>query len=744
LGAFLSLANADLPFLTKHELTGCARDLKISLSGTKAKPIVAFVATPEKLFYRAPGLGTPLQAVAGTIYYDNDNLTLRDVTFQLATGQAIANLVIKNLSKASTCDKIKLKTAGLDVKEADNYFTSTLSPPALRKQYAEMKHAHQMVYLHGKIQMELTYSVEGERSNLQGELSLVNIGLKFGKKELPVDHLNGTCTFTNDGVKFEDFSGTIISTTFNLDANFPRQNRILRPWHMDLKTTVNPADIESIAATIAQQTNGIIPAIEARTPIGLRAKCEGLNQNANVFLAAYTGKEGALSLKLPFGVFHQPVGQPLFFEGTLKSTGHSFALADTRLTVGQDALFIKGIFRDDKNSSFEVSVRSPKYISVKYLDQMLEPPIFEAAVDGRVKGGITVYGAAGNPRVKGGVTFEKLKLPEYNLTDLNGEFFAESNSETNGNSTGQLKIKEIRSARLKISDLTSRLEWFWPNPSMRQPSIKVTECHALVAGGELYGKGLLQSSARNFSFHAYLSKASAASLFEELTGLKGELSGVLDAEVELTSSGASGSEFGSNMAGRGSVTVRNGSITRFGRLQAKLNTVNLLHQGLFGFNLNNLLQSVVPVRTGDFKTLSAAWQLGNGKLLFNELRYDGDDMRLWAAGEANLPLRTIELEIAGQIPRVTSSVLSGTVGGISKGITVQKMMDSITLHKLETLPTLPLLGDFAAARPRVFTFKVLAPYDQPKTLSQSIEKSFHWLPSKPNASAHPVFGPDYD
>jgi hypothetical protein len=107
-------------------------------------------------------------------------------------------------------------------------------------------------------------------------------------------------------------------------------------------------------------------------------------------------------------------------------------------------------------------------------------------------------------------------------------------------------------------------------------------------------------------------------------------------------------------------------------------------------------------------------------------------------------LHTIELEIAGQIPRVTSSVLSGTVGGLSKGITVQKMMGTMTLHKLETLPALPLLGDIASARPRVFTFKVLAPYDQPKTLSQSIEKSFHWLPSKPTATAHPVFGPAYN
>jgi hypothetical protein len=34
----------------------------------------------------------------------------------------------------------------------------------------------------------------------------------------------------------------------------------------------------------------------------------------------------------------------------------------------------------------------------------------------------------------------------------------------------------------------------------------------------------------------------------------------------------------------------------------------------------------------------------------------------------------------------------------------------------------------------------MAPLNDPKLLALSIEKSFHWLPTKPGASAHPVPG----
>src|SRR5262249_12939392 len=153
-----------------------------------------------------------------------------------------------------------------------------------------------------------------------------------------------------------------------------------------------------------------------------------------------------------------------------------------------------------------------------------------------------------------------------------------------------------------------------------------------------------------------------------------------------------------------------------------------------GFNFNNLLQSMVPVRTGNFSSITGRIKVAKGVVGFNELLYRGEDMRLWGAGHANLVDNTMDIEMAGQIPRVASSMFSRTFGEVSRNITFQRMMNFLTMHKLENLPSIPLLGDIASDKPRAFTFKVQGPTDQPKLVARSIEKSFHWLPNQPGAS----------
>ena len=240
--------------------------------------------------------------------------------------------------------------------------------------------------------------------------------------------------------------------------------------------------------------------------------------------------------------------------------------------------------------------------------------------------------------------------------------------------------------------------------------------------------------------HTTLTKANASELSERLFGHPGELTGLVDFDSKIETEGLDYKDALANLSGGGLLTVHNGTVARFGTLQAKLTQANLLHQGLFGFNLNNLMQSMVPVRTGKFKDLTADFKIAKGILDIDHLKFNGDDMRLWGSGKANLPLNTIDLEIAGKIPRVSSSMLSGTFGEMSKAITIQRFMQTVTLHRLENLPSVPVLGDIASDKPRTFSFRIISALDKPKAVVQSIEKSFHWLPVRPNASAHPLPG----
>jgi hypothetical protein len=147
---------------------------------------------------------------------------------------------------------------------------------------------------------------------------------------------------------------------------------------------------------------------------------------------------------------------------------------------------------------------------------------------------------------------------------------------------------------------------------------------------------------------------------------------------------------------------------------------------------------MLPVKAGKFKDVETSFEIANGVVGIDRLSFDGNDLRLRAAGVWNLPLNTINMEVAGNIPRVASSLLPGAVGQVSRNLTLQKAVRVVTFRALESFPTVPILGDIGADDPRAFIFKVAGSLNTPNAVQQSISKSFHWLPNKPNASAHPV------
>jgi uncharacterized protein involved in outer membrane biogenesis len=303
---------------------------------------------------------------------------------------------------------------------------------------------------------------------------------------------------------------------------------------------------------------------------------------------------------------------------------------------------------------------------------------------------------------------------------------------------GRITISSCRYHNLPIKDASADLLLIASSSDLISV---LSNGKATAGGGDIIMSGSYDWTSHRLTAKGTATRVKAAVIADELFAHPGEISGVADANIDVSTDCDNYNSAISNLSGQGQVTLRSGNISRFGQLQAKITQANLLRQGLFGFNLNNLLQSVYPVRTGQFHDLTGKFNIDKGVITVGEIRYNGDDMRLWGNGKANLTLDTLSIEIAGKIPRVTTSVIGGPVGEMSRALTFQKVMDVVTLHQLEALPSLPVFGEFASDnKPRTFGFKVVAPLDNPKMLAQSIEKSFHWLAPKPAASAHPVPG----
>jgi len=401
-------------------------------------------------------------------------------------------------------------------------------------------------------------------------------------------------------------------------------------------------------------------------------------------------------------------------------------------------------------------VLSSKPVLAKILLELVDPNIDTKAIKGTLDGFVSLTGPLRHPILTGKVKMDHLTNPDYHLSDVSGTISTDDKTDEDANKVisqdqtfqGSVARVDLDSINLRSLALNQVGGWLQISPGEAAPDselpappiLTLRGFTAKVAGGLVKVDGVVNMGQHTGSFNSYLSNINTAEIVDKLFGAPGELSGIMNGEVHLNSNGSKQAEIVKNLDGTGSAVIKNGIVARFGQLQTKITQANLLEQGLFGFNFNNLLQSMVPVRTGQFKEVRSKYSISKGLLSIKELRYSGDDLRLWGAGQINLPDDKMDLDIAGNIPRVTQSFVGGKFGNLSRGITVSKLLSRLTFGRLENLPALPLIGDIASDKPRTFSFKVDAQATDAKQITRTIEKSFKWLPNKQTASAHPVPG----
>lgn len=750
LNTLLKVLKVHIPLLTEHQLRGRVHELALTISGPRTYPNLYFKTTPEDLCYQPAGMTKPLRAKSGTIIYDHDVLTLQDVGFVTHNDKVTTSFAIEQLStNAKVSNAIKVKSAGIDLSDVDFYLASSVMPKPLKKLYTDFLKEYQLSKVHGRVYGDATCEMKNDKPSLAGVVSLINVGAKFGAQRFPIEHVAGTLTASGTQLTLQDLTGALRNSHFSLNGQVENYQSALPNLKTELIASIDSKEMLELIPSFTDQFQKWKLAITSSGPLALRAKVVGTMKASDVNFSISSGASNRLVVSSPLGQLHQPIDEAMKVEGSLSITPNAMKVSSAQVAIGDSQLQAEGsvawAYKDSEKKDLDLphslvtgSIKSPHPVPAKRLIALLEPTLAKN-VGGTVAGALNLSGTAYQPKAAGKVIFNKISVPSFDIRDLTG--FINLEELSGSDQKAEVDFSEMQVGQIPVHKIRADIRLDADEQQVRQPKIHITNGRANLAGGAMEVTGWLDMNVHKLSLRTTLAKAQANKLTEQLFGHPGELTGTVDADVKFETEGDDYKDALSNLKGNGVVTVREGIVTRFSQLQNKITQANLLHQGLFGFNLNNLLQSTVPVRTGKFKDVVSEFRLVKNVIYVDELTYNGDDMRLWGAGKANLTHNTMDIEVAGKIPRVTSSVFgSGTLGEMSKAMTIQKLMNKVTMHQLENLPSLPVLGDIASDKPRAFSFKINSPIDKPKSVGQSIEKSFHWLPSKPRASAHPLPG----
>ncbi len=594
-------------------------------------------------------------------------------------------------------------------------------------------------------------------ADLEGVIGCYSVGATVGKLNLPLERLAGTFAASGNQLLIQDLSGYVRSTQFEVNGWVKNYKTNDPNWKTDLRANIAPNEFLDLVPALTETiSNGKLKVYSAG-PMALRSKVEGNNQRNEVTFSAHADADDHLRISTPVAVINQPHLQELNLDGSATLDQQALTLHKTNLTLGDASLKTQGLWEWSKQDQpITMTVVSNKPVPAKILLELVDPTYDTKSLTGSVDGQVSLTGPLRHPIVTGKVSLDKIANPDFGLFDLTGSISTDDKAATDPTSgvtatPGRLaSVARVDLDRLSLRKLAVDKIGGWvqiepgdevPGSELpAPPKLGLRGFTANAAGGQFKLDGSINMGKRSATFNNYFSHVQTDQLVDKLLNAPGELSGTMDGEIHLTSAGEDYKQILANLEGTGAVVVKNGVVARFGQLQTKITQANLIEQGILGFNFNNLLQSMVPVRTGVFKNLSSKFSVFKGVLAIKELRYSGDDLRMWGAGLVNLPSDKMDVDIAGNIPRVTQSVLGGELGNLSRHITIAKILNKITFGALESLPALPLIGEIASDKPRTFSFKVDATASDAKQITHTIERSFKWLPNKQAASAHPVPG----
>jgi len=751
LSSLMKMFQIQIPVLTERQLFGRVKDVVLKVTGTAFEPKIFFSAVPDDMYYQPPGLAKPVRAKAGVIVYDNDQLILREVAIISNGKTIITSLTIDKVSKECLVSRVKTKTDSIELADIHYYLSSTAMPPPLRKAYLDFLAQYKITGMQGKAYGDILCLIgpKGD-ATFDGLIGLYKAGATVSG--YPLTKLEGIFAASGDQLLLQDLSGYLRGSKFSLDGYIDKYKSKTPTWRAEVTATLAPRELLELIPHLTEELKTAQYKVTSQGPLTLRTKAQGGLDHLKAQYSLIADKKDKMIIQGPFGKVYQPADTPLTLDGLISLDKHRVEIGDTHLLVGETLISLDGELQFPEVPEGEkaappivnMTVKIPQKSPVKTLVAMVDPPIAKD-IKGTIAGYLTVDGDLHNPRLLSDISISDLDAKPFNIAGLNGRLRSGGAPKKEGDAREEstesiLEIDSVKIRQLPVTNLKAQVALDPGSKVNGAPLIAIDKGEARLADGLMKFEAKFDPSENGIWAKASFTDISASRVGDELVGSPDEISGKGQASIEVKTKGDDYHKMIQNLKGHGTILVEDGVVARFSSLQTRLTQYNLLTQGIFGFNFNNLLQSFWPVRTGEFNSLNNTFSFEDGVLKVEELRFSGNDMRIWGRGTANLENNKVQLEMAGKIPRVQGSMLGGSLGTASRNITLQKMMKTLTFGKLQSLPALPVLGAIATDKPRTFMFTVDSTFDNPKLIARSIEKSFKWLPNKPEATAHPVPG----
>ncbi len=245
-----------------------------------------------------------------------------------------------------------------------------------------------------------------------------------------------------------------------------------------------------------------------------------------------------------------------------------------------------------------------------------------------------------------------------------------------------------------------------------------------IAGGKIRTNGSYEFDTTQFSINSEIENCDANTLVTDILGTKNQIFGKTNGKINLTGRQLNTSNGINTVKASVDFAIYDGKMPKLGSLEYLLRAGNLLKSGILGFTLNNVIEVLIPYKTGEFKKISGDFIVENGKIDKLNIYSKGDNLSIYTSGNYDIATNVGDFEVLGKLSTKISNLL-GPIGNASFNSLVNlfanNKFDKNANNIVKNSDKIPDISgtsnDF-----RLFAVKILGDLN-----ADNFVKSFNWL-----------------
>ncbi len=246
-----------------------------------------------------------------------------------------------------------------------------------------------------------------------------------------------------------------------------------------------------------------------------------------------------------------------------------------------------------------------------------------------------------------------------------------------------------------------------------------------TAGGKIKTSGSYEFDSTKININSEIKDCDANTLVTDLFGVKNQIFGKTNGKINLSGHQLNTVDGINNIKADVDFAIYDGKMPKLGSLEYLLRAGNLLKSGILGFTINNVIEVLIPYKTGEFKRISGDFIVEDGKISKLNIYSKGDNLSIYTTGTYDIATNVGDFDVFGKLSTKISNLL-GPIGNAS----VYSILNIFTNDKLDKkvkenmIKDVEKIPDIAGASSdfRLFAVEILGDLN-----ADSFVKSFNWL-----------------